>query len=60
MTEPFIDKKTLSAEVSLKGIFVKNMLAKLKNADENEKARLEKALELGLRAFSSEVSYNED
>ncbi len=59
-TEPFIDKKTLSAEVSLKGIFVKNMLAKLENADENEKARLEKALELGIRAFSSEVSYNED
>lgn len=60
MTELLIDTEKLAAEVSLKGIFVKNMLEKLKNAPFEERAELENALKLGLRAFGAEVEYNED
>ncbi len=58
-TEISIDKEKLAAEVSLKGIFVKNMLEKLKNADDSDKDIINKALNLGLRAFNSEVSYED-
>ena len=55
-----IDFEKLSGEISLKGLFVKNMLAKIENSSEEEKELLKKALNLGLKAFNSEVEYNED
>lgn len=59
-TEPFISLEELSKEASLKGIFVKNMLNAIENADEDKKSEYYNALKLGLKAFSAEVSYNED
>ena len=59
-TELLIDAEKLAGEISLKGLFVKNMLEKIKNATEEERGELENALKLGLRAFSAEVTYNED
>ena len=59
-TAPFIDIQKLKAENSLKGIFVKNMLNRIENASDSEKETLIAALNLGLKAFKSEVSYNED
>ncbi len=57
-TEYKIDYETLSKETSLKGVFVKNMLLKLETSEDKEMVK--KALKLGLKAFSSEVKYNED
>ena len=45
---------------SLKGIFVKNMLGRIESAQETEKEMLKSALNLGLKAFAGEVSYDED
>lgn len=60
-TKPIIDFKTLSNETSLKGIFVKNCLKKIEEAESEEiKANYQKALELGLKAFVSEVAFDED
>ncbi|MGN0493722.1 MAG: exonuclease SbcCD subunit D [Acutalibacteraceae bacterium] len=59
-TELSVDIEKLAGEVSLKGLFVKNMLERINNAPEEEREELENALKLGLRAFSSEVAYNED
>lgn len=59
-TETKIDFEKLSGEITLKGLFVKNMLAKIDNSSEEEKELLNKALNLGLKAFNSEVEYNED
>lgn len=59
-TEYAIDIETLSKENSLKGVFVKNMYAKIENADESQKELYKKALQLGLKAFWSEVKYVED
>lgn len=59
-TENETDLKELSGEVSLKGIFVKNMLRRIESASEAEKPELEYALKLGLKAFGSEVAYSED
>ena len=59
-TEPKIDFEAVAGEASLKGIFVKKMLEKIENADENEKDNYKTALKLGLKAFASEVKYNED
>jgi DNA repair exonuclease SbcCD nuclease subunit len=57
-TEYKIDYQALSRETSLKGVFVKNMLNKIKeNPNDNN---LKKALKLGLKAFGSEVKYSED
>ncbi len=55
-----IDFEELSKEASLKGIFVKNMLKAISEANEDKKESYEKALRLGLKAFIGEVSYNED
>lgn len=55
-----IDTDALSKEPSLKGIFVRKMLEKKENADEASKVIYEKALNLGLKAFSGEVKYDED
>lgn len=54
-----IDFDALSQETSLKGVFVKNMLNKIENADEGEKKLLKAALNIGLKAFSGEVNYDE-
>lgn len=59
-TEISTDLEGLANEISLKGIFVKRMLERIKNADEGEKQTLQKALKLGLQAFSTEVKYDED
>lgn len=59
-TELLIDNEKLANEISLKGIFVKNMLEKMNNAPEAEREELENALKLGLRAFGAEVAYDED
>lgn len=59
-TELLIDTQKLANEISLKGLFVKNMLEKINNAPESEREELENALKLGLRAFCAEVAYNED
>lgn len=60
-TELLIDYDTLSKEPTLKGIFVKKMLEKEAEVETaEEKAIVRKALSLGLRAFKTEVKYNED
>ena len=59
-TEFLVDTEKLANEVSLKGLFVKNMLERINNAFDGEREALQNALKLGLRAFGSEVAYNED
>ena len=59
-TEPYIDYAELRKEKTLKGIFVNNMLNRIENADEGEKELLCKALYLGINAFKSEVSFDEN
>ena len=54
------DFELLAQEKSLKGIFVKNMLEKINEANQPEKDRLKAALNLGLKAFSGEVHYDEN
>lgn len=58
-TETKIDFEKLSGEISLKGLFVKNMLAKIDNSSEEENGILKKALNLGLKAFNAEVEYED-
>ena len=57
-TEYKIDYEALAKEPSLKGVFVKKMLEKINADPQNES--LKKALKVGIKAFSSEVKYNED
>ena len=59
-TEYKIDYAQLAKEPTLMGVFVKRMLEKEKNASEEEKQILKKALKLGLRAFKAEVKFDED
>lgn len=59
-TEYALDYEALSAEPTLKGIFVKKMLEKEANATDTEKAFIRKALNLGIKAFKTEVKYDED
>lgn len=54
------DFDAISREKSLKGVFVKKMLERISAAEETEKKRLYAALQLGIRAFDTEVAYNED
>lgn len=58
-TEFKIDYEALSQENTLKGIFVKNMLKRIENAQDDQKQQLKDALNIGLKAFSGEVSYDE-
>ncbi len=58
-TEIKIDLSDLSQDQTLKGVFIKNMLNKIESAAEEEKELLKYALNLGLKAFSGEVSYDE-
>lgn len=59
-TVPALDMEQIASEISLKGLFVKNMLSLIENASKDEKEELAAALRLGLKAFDSEVSYSED
>lgn len=59
-TEFKLDFEALSQENSLKGIFVKNMLTKIQNASEDQKQLLKDALNIGIKAFSGEVNYDEN
>ena len=59
-TEPPINYEELSHEISLKGLFVKNILSRLNAADGEEKENLKEALKLGLKAFDGEVSCDEN
>ncbi len=60
LTQLYIDRETLANEITLKGIFVKNMLAKIAEASEEEKPLFEGALETGLKAFTDEVKWDEN
>ncbi len=57
-TEFALDLELLAADPTLKGVFVKNMLEKMQNTE--DKDAIMRALNIGLRAFNSEVKYNED
>ena len=59
-TEIASDLESLAKETSLKGIFVKNMLEEIKNAEDDKKEVYEKALKIGLKAFAGEVKYSEN
>ncbi len=59
-TRPLVNLELLSEENSLKGKFVKIMLEKISLAEQKDKENLQKALYIGLKAFSSEVKYNEN
>lgn len=56
--KPDYDLEQIKNEVSLRGIFVKNLLAKIEAEPDNK--RLTDALYLGLEAFEGEVAYNEN
>ena len=59
-TESPVNYDELSREISLKGLFVKNMLSRLNAAEKEEKENLKEALKLGLKAFDGEVSCDEN
>ncbi len=54
------DLEALSKENSLKGIFVQKMLERLQNAEGTQKELIKQALNIGLKAFSTEVVYRDD
>ncbi len=54
------DLLSLAGEKNLKGYFTSIMLSKIEAATEDEKEKYINALELGLKAFSEEVAFNED
>lgn len=58
-TEVKLDFDTLSQENTLKGVFVKKMLEKIKTAEMGEKEKLIYALNIGVKAFNGGVSYDE-
>ena len=53
------DLQKIKNEVTLRGIFVKNMLEKIASDKEN-KTIYERALKIGLKAFEKEVNFDED
>lgn len=59
-TEPNYNLEELSNEISLKGLFVKNMLRKIGESEGEEKETLKYALNIGIKAFNSEVAFDED
>ncbi len=59
-TEIAADLELLCRENSLKGKFTKLMCEKISAAEESEKENLKNALSIGLKAFTSEVKYNEN
>ena len=56
-TEIAADLDILKNENSLKGVFVSKMLDLIKENPEDEE-KLKKALNIGLKAFSTEVDFN--
>lgn len=52
--------ESLKEENTLKGIFVRKMLKRIEEAESKEKQVLEKALDIGLKAFNEEVVFDED
>lgn len=56
-TEIAVDLELIKNENSLKGIFVSKMLDLIKQ-NPNEEEKLKKALNIGLKAFSTEVDFN--
>ncbi len=59
-TEKEFNYALIAKEHTLRGIFVKKMLARLDTAKGHEVELLKKALTLGLNAFENEVDYDED
>ncbi|MGN0605413.1 MAG: exonuclease SbcCD subunit D [Oscillospiraceae bacterium] len=60
-TRPDVDLEELASEMTLKGLFVKKMLAAINSANSIiERNNIEKAMYLGLRAFDGEVNYYEN
>lgn len=59
-TRAAVKLEELAKEQSLKGIFVKKMLEKMQGADEISRKKYECALNLGLKAFISEVKFDEN
>ena len=59
-TEIKLDFESIAQENTLKGIFVKNMLKKLESATKEEKPLIKSALNIGIKAFSGEVNYDEN
>ena len=55
-----VDLDALASENSLRGRFVKEMLNRIENADEDKKAVFQNALQIGLKSFERQVSYGED
>ncbi len=55
-----VDADRLCEEVSLKGLFVKNLMEAMRTAPPDQKPLYSAALKLGLAAFGSEVAYHED
>lgn len=58
-TEICVNYEELAKENTLKGTFVKKMLEKINTAQVSECDMLKDALKLGLKAFVSEVKFNE-
>lgn len=54
------DLEAIASQNDLKGIFVRRMLEKINAAEEAQKPLLKDALQIGLKAFYSEVEYRED
>ncbi len=60
-TEPDIsDTEKIATETSLRGIFAKKMLEKIKNTAESEQQTYKNALKFGLQAFSKGVKLNDN
>lgn len=55
-----VDLNLLAGELSLRGVFVKKMLERIENSEGEEQIRAKEALYLGLKAFDSEVVFDED
>jgi exonuclease SbcD len=59
-THAAIDLEELANENSLKGIFVRKMLEKINHSQETEASEYKRALYIGMKAFDSEVTLNEN
>ena len=55
-TMPDADKVLVAEEDSLKGLFVRQMLERIRSAQEEEQQQYQQALRLGLAAFEGEVT----
>lgn len=55
-----LDYEAVLKETTVRSIFVQKILDRIDKAGDTEKERLERALTLGMKAFSGEVKYSED